>query len=437
MNLTFKQFIVRSLLGFLRGLILVKRYSGPFLKKLVEPLKKTGLFFVRRIGIPSYRVLFFVRRYIHKVLLPAKHRIVFIISNRYTVHVMMSFIVLGVAWVNLSARDVRAETFGQQSLLYHLVVQDDSTLLEVVEAGALVVNRASTSSYLADTVLDAQRHIDLDYLEETYAIPLTGEDIASDESPVSTRTEVETYTVADGDTLGKIAQSYGLSLSTLLWSNGLTYTSTIRPGQELKILPVDGVLYIVKNGDTLSRIAKKYSVDVDTIMKQNALTSAHTLSIGDELLLPGGEPPAPVTTARANASISNLFTAPQTSASSAMIDGWVWPTDWHTITQYYGWKHTGVDIDGNYSTYSYSARDGVVIYSGWRNGYGFTVEVNHGDGYVTRYAHHSKLFVSVGEVVTAGQALAQTGSTGRSTGTHLHFEVIRNGKFQNPLDYIR
>jgi len=436
LNLTFKQFIVRSLLGFLRGLIFIKRHSGPLFKKLSSPLRRTGLFFVRWIGIPSYRLLFFVRRYINKVLLPAKHRIVFIISNRYTVHVMMSFIVLGVAWVNLSARDVRAETFGQQSLLYHLVVQDDSAVLEVVEAGALVVNKTSPSSYLADIILDAQRHVDLDYLEETYT-PLTGEGVSTDKPLVSSRTQVETYTVADGDTLGKIAQSYGLSLSTLLWSNGLTYTSTIRPGQELKILPVDGLLYSVKSGDTLSRIAKNYSVEVETILKQNGLTSADTLSIGDELLLPGGEPPAPVATARASASIGNLFAAPQVSAPSEVVGGWVWPTDWHSVTQYYGWKHTGVDLDGDYSTYSYAARDGAVIYSGWRNGYGFTVEVDHGDGYVTRYAHHSKLFVSVGDVVTAGQALAQTGSTGRSTGTHLHFEVIRNGKFQNPLDYVR
>ncbi|MBI2473806.1 M23 family metallopeptidase [Candidatus Uhrbacteria bacterium] len=436
MNLTFKQFIVRSLLGFLRGLIFIKRHSGPLLKKLATPIKKTGLFFARWVGIPSYRLLFFVRRYINKVLLPAKHRIVFVISNRYTVHVMMSFIVLGVAWVNLSARDVRAETFGQQSLLYHLVVQDDSAVLEVVEAGTVTVNTSSTSSYLADAVLDAQRQVDLDYLEETFT-SLTGEEAPASEPLVSTRTQVETYTVADGDTLGKIAQSYGLSLSTLLWSNGLTYASTIRPGQELKILPVDGLLYSVKSGDTLSRIAKNYSVDVETILKQNGLTSANTLSIGDELLLPGGEPPAPVTTARASASITNLFVAPQVSAPSEVVGGWVWPTDWHSITQYYGWRHTGIDVDGDYSTYSYAARDGAVIYSGWRNGYGFTVEVDHGDGYVTRYAHHSKLFVSVGDVVTAGQALAQTGSTGRSTGTHLHFEVIRNGKFQNPLDYIR
>lgn len=428
--------MVRTLLGFLRGMIFLKQHGGEWLKKLAAPFKVTGLFFIRFIGIPLYRLLFFVRRYIQKVLLPAKHRFLFLISNRYTIHVVMIVIVTGVTWVNLSARDVRAEDFGQKSLLYHLVAQDDFETLEVVEAGSPVVMLGARSSYLTGTVVDARRHVDQDFLEET-ATTDVGEDTATESVVVPSRTETETYVVQEGDTLGRIAESYGLSLSTILWSNGLTYTSTIQPGQSLSILPVDGLLYIVKNGDTLSRIARNYSVDVETIMRQNGLESANRLAIGDKLLLPGGEPPSPVTTSRSSASITTLFTAPSVTAPSVVIGGWVWPTDWHTITQYYGWRHTGVDIDGDYTTSSYAARGGVVIYSGWRSGYGLCVEVDHGDGYVTRYAHHSKNYVAVGEVVSTGQVLAQTGTTGRSTGTHLHFEVIRNGKFQNPLDYVR
>ncbi|TAL51229.1 M23 family metallopeptidase [Patescibacteria group bacterium] len=431
-----KQFIVRSLLGFLRGLIFLKRHGNGWFQKLAAPFKSVSLFFIRAVGIPGYRALFFVRRYIQKILLPAKHRLVYLISNRYTMHVMMVLIVAGVTWVNLSARDVRAEDFGQKSLLYQLVSEDDSSVLEVVEAGSPVGTLGTSSSYLSGTVVDARRHIDLDFLEET-ATPTVGEVTPKETVEVPVRSGIETYAVQEGDTLGRIAESYGLSLSTILWSNGLTYTSTIQPGQELKILPVDGVLYTVRNGDTLSRIARNYSVDVEMIMSQNGLASANRLAIGDELLLPGGEPPSPVSTTRSSASITNLFTAPSISAPSGAVGGWVWPTNWHTITQYYGWRHTGVDIDGDYTTSSYAARGGVVIYSGWRSGYGLSVEIDHGDGYVTRYAHHSKNYVAVGDVVSAGQVLAQTGTTGRSTGTHLHFEVIRNGKFQNPLDYVR
>ena len=434
-NISIKQFFVSALLRFLRGLILVKRHGGAVMRAMVGPFKHVGLFFVRGFAVPVYRAVLLVRRYVQRVLLPAKHRLVYVISNRYTGHVLVVGIVCAVVFVNLSARDVRAEDFGQKSLLYRLVAVDDEAILEVVEAGAPFMTLGSRSSYLSDAVVDARRQVDLDYLDETITTQV-GEEALIAPRVVSARAGIETYIVEEGDTLGRIADSFGLSLSTILWSNGLSYNSTIRPGQELKILPVDGVLYKVKSGDTLSRIARNYGVDAGEILTQNQLASADRLSIGAELLLPGGEPPSPVSTSRSSASITSLFSAPSKTISED-ADGWVWPTDWRVITQYFTWRHTGIDIDGNYSTFSYAARGGVVIYSGWRGGYGLTVEVDHGDGYVTRYAHHSKNFVDVGDVVSVGDTLAQTGTTGRSTGTHLHFEVIRNGKFQNPLDYVR
>ncbi len=420
----------------MRALVFLKQHASPVIAKVAGPLKGTGLFFTRVLVVPIYRLVLLARRQLRQVTGSAKHRFVFILSNRYSVHIMMAIIVAGVVFVNLSARDVRAEDFGQQSMLYALVAQDDSYVLEVVSAQSPVVSLGAHSSYLSDTIVDARRHIDLNYLTESYVTPEVGDAVAQVTREVPSRDEVQTYTIEPGDTLGGVAERYGLSLSTILWSNGLSYNSTIQPGDDLKILPVDGVLYTVSSGDTLSRIASRYDVDVQDIMSTNGMDSANRLSIGDELLLPGGEPPSPVSTARSSASLTSLFTAPPPSAS-ASTSGWVWPTDWHVITQYYGWRHTGLDIDGDYSTYSYAARGGVVVFSGWRSGYGLTVEVDHGDGYMTRYAHHSKNYVSVGESVSTGEALAQTGTTGRSTGTHLHFEIIRNGKFQNPLDYIR
>lgn len=433
MNINIKQFVVSVTLQFLRALVVVKRNGVPFLSSLARPLKSFGLFIARWVIVPVYRVELLARRYVQRVLLPAKHRIIFVISNRYTVHVLMVCVVLCVAYVNLSARDVRAEDFGQKSLLYKMVSTDEGAVLEVVEAGEAVVTLGASSNYLADAVVDARRHVDLDYLEET-ATTEVGEEAVTAPRVVPARENIETYVVVEGDSLGRIAESFGLNLSTVLWSNGLSYNSTIRPGQEIKILPIDGVLYKVKNGDTLSRIARNYSVDVETILTSNSLVSADRLSIGMELLLPGGEPLSPASASRSSASIVNLFTAPSRSA----VEGeWIWPTDMHVITQYYGWRHTGLDVDADYTTYSYASRSGVVIFSGWRRGYGLTVEVDHGDGFVTRYAHHSENLVDVGDVVDAGEALAQSGTTGRSTGTHLHFEIIKNGKFQNPLDYIR
>ena len=296
-----------------------------------------------------------------------------------------------------------------------------------------VITLVSSSSYFSAGAVDARQHVDLDYLEET-ATSEVGETAESAPRIVPFREEVETYVVVEGDTLGNIAEGFGLNLSTILWANKLSYNSTIRPGQQIIILPIDGVTYKVKNGDTLSRIARSYGVEVDAILAQNNLASADRISIGMELLLPGGEPPSPASTSRSSASIANLFRAPSVSSADG---GWVWPTDMRVITQYYGWRHTGLDVDADYTTYSYASRAGVVIFSGWRRGYGLTVEVDHGDGYVTRYAHHSENLVEVGDVVNAGNILAQSGTTGRSTGTHLHFEIIKNGKFQNPLDYLR
>ncbi len=411
---------------------MVKRYGGSWLVTLIQPLSQIGRFLVRILGIPIYRLIFFIRRSLAQIIRPTKHRLLRIITNRYTVHFTMVVIVSGVVFVNVQTRDVRAETFGQKSILYSLVAVDDSQTIEVVEATDRLVSTGKSLSYLDDTILDSRAHIDLNYLNESYVSPLTGGEAVPAPS-VPKRETIETYLVQEGDTLGQIAERFGLNLSTVLWANNLTFRSTIQPGQSLSILPGDGVLYKVSSGDTLSRIAKRFNIDADKILAENKMASADKLQIGQPLLIPGGEPfqKAP----RLTAPITNLFTAP---SKSVPTDGrWVWPTDWRVITQYYGWRHTGLDIDGDYTTYSYATREGVVVYSGWRGGYGLTVEVDHGDGYVTRYAHHSKNFVSVGDFVTVGQAIARTGTTGRSTGTHLHFEVIKNGRFQNPLDYVR
>lgn len=398
----------------------------------VGPVKTGVGFIMRHLGVPVYRLTFFVRRNISRILRPAKHQFLFLFSNRYSFHSTIIVLILVVSALNIGAQDVRAETFGQKSLLYDLTSSDGLSSLEVVEASDTVQLSSRSGSYLSDTFINEHAHIDIDFIEEEYVTPSVGiEGVEPTTRPVvPKRDSVETYVVKEGDNLSVIAESYGLSLSTLLWSNNLTLSSTIRPGQELSILPTDGVLYTVRSGDTLSRIARRFDVSIDEVVEENNMQDAHKLAIGDKLLLPGGEPPS--VAPRRSASVANLF-----SPSAGGGSSWVWPSDWRVITQYYGWRHTGLDVDGDYSTYSYASRDGRVIYSGWRSGYGLTVEIDHGDGYTTRYAHHSKNFVSYGEYVAAGQAIAQTGSTGRSTGTHLHFEIIKGGRFYNPLEFLR
>lgn len=418
-----------------------KQHARPVARVIFSPAAFLARFLIRSIGIPVYRVVFLVRRHVARIYFPAKHRLLYVFSNRYVFHVAVVSIATMASVMNIQSSEVRAETFGEKSLLFNLVSQDDSLVVEEVSANT--TTSVSSSSYIETYVVSADDALDLDFIDEDYVSTALGGSvllaptITEDAGSVAARTEVEKYTVQDGDTLGTIAEAHGLNLSTVLWANELTFRSTIRPGQELTIPPVDGVLYTVKSGDTVNSIAKKYNAETESVVAFNKLADANDLSIGETLLIPGGEPPkAPA--ARRTAPLSSIFTTPSgTNSGSEVVGGWVWPTDWRTITQYYGWRHTGIDIDGDYTTQNYAARAGTITRAGWFGGYGICVDIDHGDGYVTRYGHFSKVYVNVGDVVEAGQALGKTGTTGRSTGTHLHFEVYENGKRRNPLEFIR
>ncbi len=256
------------------------------------------------------------------------------------------------------------------------------------------------------------------------------------------------YIVQSGDVLGSIAEQFGVSVETILWANDLSYRSVIRPGQELLILSTTGVVHRVKSGDTLGRIARLYDAEIGDIIRENNLPSAGTIGIGQELVIPGGRriaatptpAPRPVVTAPTVQPTTPSAPSPPPPPSSvpASAAGYIWPTNVRTITQYYGWRHTGVDIAGPIGSPLYASRDGSVIKSqcGWNGGYGCYIIVDHGDGIHTLYAHASQLLVSVGERVVQGQTIALMGSTGRSTGPHIHFEVRVGGRRANPFTYV-
>ncbi len=184
------------------------------------------------------------------------------------------------------------------------------------------------------------------------------------------------------------------------------------------------------------------------MLAYNDLNEGEALKVGQPLIVPGGELQAPVVrnVASASTAVKTIFTsAPAGSGSTAKPAagaGMVWPTDLRYVVRGLAWGHTGVDIDcsgranGTSTNDNYAAADGIVQFSGPKGGYGNTVEINHGNGIVTRYGHFYSIYVKKGESVTAGTALGRCGSTGTSTGTHLHFEVIANGKFKNPFDYL-
>ncbi|HRH32643.1 MAG TPA: M23 family metallopeptidase [bacterium] len=260
------------------------------------------------------------------------------------------------------------------------------------------------------------------------------------------RTSAIAYTVQNGDTISGIARRFNISANTILWENNLSATSVIQPGDKLTILPTSGVSHSVVSGQTLGQIASLYGVTPEQIMASNGITNANQIRIGARLVIPGGKLIAqgPKTTSRQIAgsaskglnAIKKLIPGP-----SAIVPAgarMVWPTTGHNITQYFSWRHTGVDVANRIGTAIYAADDGVVTTTGWNNGgYGNQIIINHGGGKTTRYAHLSAFGVNVGQKVSKGQYIAAMGSTGRSTGPHLHFEVILNGRVVNPLNYVR
>jgi len=256
---------------------------------------------------------------------------------------------------------------------------------------------------------------------------------------VPQRTEIVNYAVQAGDTVSTIAKKFNITVNTILWANNLSAFSLIRPGDSLVILPYSGIIHTVKSGETLSKIANLYDVEEDKILSCNDLGS--TLKIGEKIIVPGAKKITAVAAVKKPASytgltaIKDLVKSPSTAASGNKM---AWPTVGRRITQYFSWRHTGLDIANKVGTPLYAADAGVVEFAGWNsNGYGYNVVINHGGGKKTRYAHASKLFVKAGDEVEKGENIAAMGSTGRSTGSHLHFEVIINGARYNPLNYIK
>jgi murein DD-endopeptidase MepM/ murein hydrolase activator NlpD len=242
------------------------------------------------------------------------------------------------------------------------------------------------------------------------------------------------YTVESGDTLGTIAEKFDLDIETIRSANGISTSDTIRPGDHLTILPARGVLHTVTSGDTISAIAKEYQVDVSEIVEFNGLSDESKLSIGQKLVIPGGKvAPRQYIAQQPPQDTPSDEPVEKPAPAPSMGEGWLWPTTSRHLSQYFRFGHTGIDIDNRARPPIYASQAGTVEFAGWLGGYGKLVILNHGDGLSTYYGHLENIFVASGEKVAKGDTLGKMGSTGRSTGPHLHFEVRRHSRPINPL----
>lgn len=255
------------------------------------------------------------------------------------------------------------------------------------------------------------------------------------------RSEIVEYEVESGDTISGVAQKYGVSIETIKWANDLT-SDTLKPGQTLRILPVSGVATTVKEGETLESVAKKYSASAQGMLDFpfNDVPDDLKLKIGQVLIVPDGVPPEVKNPPKPKIQPQYIAQGPGSVSFSAPGGGsFIWPAATPGITTYFAWWHPGIDLPNRASPPVVASDTGTVVVAGWPDNYGYgnRVIVDHGNGYQTLYAHLSNVYVSIGQSVSRGQSIGQMGSTGRSTGTHLHFEIRYKGIAVNPLAILR
>lgn len=267
--------------------------------------------------------------------------------------------------------------------------------------------------------------------------------------PERVRLEVITYTVESGDNIFFIAEKFKLFYTTIVWSNMETLQGApwlIQPGLTLFIPPVDGVYHTVMDGENADAIAEKYDVSVDALYNAwNGIERGQVLAAGTQLVIPGGmgedfdlePPPEPSSPAIGVASASWGYCG-DTAVSGYGANGWfILPTGSYAVSGYrfadpINPGHIGLDYRCRLGDPIYAADSGVVVWAGWNGGYGNLVRVRHGNGYETYYAHFSAYAVGCGDPVVQGQVVGYCGSTGWSTGPHLHYEIRYNGVPQNP-----
>lgn len=229
-----------------------------------------------------------------------------------------------------------------------------------------------------------------------------------------TSDQISVYVVREGDTLSQIAEMFNVTVNTIRWNNDLK-NSVVQPGQTLVILPISGIRHTVAKGDTLASISKKYKGDVDEIAGYNGVAKDSKLVVGTVVIIPDGEISTSVASSGSSvgsglASYSGYYMRPVAGGKRTQgIHG-----------------HNGIDIGAPAGTAIMAAAPGEVIIarsSGWNGGYGSYVVIRHGNGTQTLYAHLSSVKVSIGQSVEQGEVIGGMGSSGKSTGIHLHFEI--------------
>ncbi len=486
----------------MRLLVYLKRFLVINLKLFGFLFQQINDLYKNSIGFKIYKIYFYLSKRLQRYFPKSRFHRYEIFGQRWVLQLMFLVVVFFLMYPQTKLYSKETESVaGRQTLLYKMVGPGDQDFsLDDYSSIELNVVNVNSGYWHEGAIKDTGYNQGANLLTEDYnTLSLNGQalvkrdfapNLTENDGTANTaltiqktseknRKQTTYYIVKAGDVLGKIAEKFNLKIETILWANNLTARSFIRPGQKLKIPPADGVSYIVRRGDTVLSIARRYQTDAEKVINFNNLSNnGANIKIGQELFLPDGQPIRQVvnrpvykqsqtnnnyssnkpSTAnvgqyhttrqwingrRVNVLDSNysVFSdnAPPPSVNKNSSTGYIWPTAAKVITQYYGWRHLGLDIAGPVGTPLYASRSGTVLSSecNYKIGYGCYILLDHGNGVQTLYAHASKLYVRAGDYVSQGQTIAAMGSTGWSTGPHVHFEVRVSGRRVNPLTYVR
>ena len=252
------------------------------------------------------------------------------------------------------------------------------------------------------------------------------------------------YRVSRGDSIFAISETFKLEPETILWANYAVLQDdphSLKPGQVLNIPPANGIFYQWKENDTLESVADEFKANVEDILSfpgNDIDLTNPKIESGTWVMVPGGKRefvqwlvPTVATGASGTSSTSQNVCA----GGAVGGGGFIWPAENHFLSGNDYWSgHLGIDIAAGEGAPVYAADSGVVtmVSDGWNYGYGNVIQIDHGNGYSTVYAHLNAYFVSLCQSVAAGQQIATAGNTGNSYGAHLHFEVRQGGGFINP-----
>ncbi len=342
-----------------------------------------------------------------------------------------------------------------------------ATILPTTEPTALPTTAPAAVSAMADTTVPLDVVVEL--LMQPGDIAPTSDrfyrmQTAYTIAPARPRATIEQYTIQSGDTLDKIAKRYGITTDTISWNNDDIFVNRLLPGDTLTILPENGILYKTQTDETIQSIADKYKVSSYAIIdsEYNHLQTANPktlLPAGQQVMVPGGtsaQKPRfwdPGTTFKKPTVISGGSGA-STDAKGAVSFGGgpgscgyqpdaggtghlAVPVSRYTVVRGFYPGHSGIDLAAPTGTPVFAADGGTVIFAGWSNwGYGYSIVLAHGGGLLTLYGHLSRINVRCGQQVSAGTPIGAVGTSGNSSGPHLHFEIRPGGTPVNPTQYM-